>query len=304
MLKAWFLRLHRWLALAFALPLLVVLGTGLVLSFEPWIAGNAIKSGALKAERIEALLAQHDPQSKARAIAYRSYDGSITIGGRGGDIVDVASGQKLAAPSGMAQLLVTSRRLHETLLLDAGWLVMASSFVMLGLALLGVLMGLPSFGNTLAGWHKAMSWGLLPLVVLSPLSGILLGYGVTFSGPPAASAQVTPPPASLREAVRIAGARHDLSGLVWLRPARGRLMMRINEGGEYKVYAVTRAGTQVTPRNWPRLWHEGNFAGVWSALINVVTSVAMIGLLITGVWIWARRRLRLAARRRERVAAL
>ena len=31
----YFVRLHRWLALAFATPLFVVIATGLVLSFEP-----------------------------------------------------------------------------------------------------------------------------------------------------------------------------------------------------------------------------------------------------------------------------
>lgn len=54
-------------------------------------------------------------------------------------------------------------------------------------------------------------------------------------------------------------------------------------------------------RNWPRLWHEGNFAGMWSALMNLVISVAMLGLLVTGSWIWLRRNLR-ARFRAERVA--
>ncbi len=34
-MKAWLLKLHRWLALVFALPLIVVIATGLVLSFGP-----------------------------------------------------------------------------------------------------------------------------------------------------------------------------------------------------------------------------------------------------------------------------
>jgi uncharacterized iron-regulated membrane protein len=36
-MKPWFLKLHRWISLLFALPLVVVLGTGLILSFEPWV---------------------------------------------------------------------------------------------------------------------------------------------------------------------------------------------------------------------------------------------------------------------------
>jgi uncharacterized iron-regulated membrane protein len=55
------------------------------------------------------------------------------------------------------------------------------------------------------------------------------------------------------------------------------------------------------PRNWPRLWHEGSFAGAWSAFMNVAISIAMIGLLVTGPWIWLRRQLRRRATRRRRM---
>ena len=65
-----------------------------------------------------------------------------------------------------------------------------------------------------------------------------------------------------------------------------------------------REGTVAMPRNWPRLWHEGNFAGGWSALMNVVISFAMIGLLVTGMWIWLRRQFRRYARRAPRTASV
>jgi uncharacterized iron-regulated membrane protein len=57
------------------------------------------------------------------------------------------------------------------------------------------------------------------------------------------------------------------------------------------------------PRNWPRLWHEGNFAGAWSALLNVAASVAMTVLLVTGFWLWLRRRRHKAEAQRRRAAA-
>ncbi len=76
------------------------------------------------------------------------------------------------------------------------------------------------------------------------------------------------------------------------------MLARLVEGGEYRAYVVTRDGLRPMPRNWPRLWHEGNFAGAWSSLMNVVTSAAMIGLLVTGPWMWLRRTLR--RRRRQR----
>lgn len=306
-MNLWLLRLHRWTALVLAVPLAVVLVTGLILSFEPWLVTRAIKPGGLTAERIEALIAQHDPRREATALAHRSYDGTLVIGGRrGGIIVDSATGEALPGLSGMASFLLTSRRMHETLLIDAGWLVVASTIGMLVLALLGVLMGLPRWSNTLSGWHKAIAWALLPLVVLSPLTGLLIAWGITFTPPrpaaPAGQPQQQAQPLRLAEAVRIVGRSHDLSALVWLRPQGGSLLARLVEGGEYKVYRVSREGTQPTPRNWPRLWHEGNFAGAWSALLNVVTSFALIGLLVTGLAMWAQSRLRRARRRAARPA--
>ena len=294
-MKPWLLRLHRWAALAFALPLLVVIVTGLILSFEPVAVMSAIRPGTLTADKINAAITRHDPQGQARAVTYRSYENSLTLGaGRGGGTrVDAATGEVKTSTTRTADLFQTSRRLHETLLLDATWLVIASTFAMLVLSALGVLMGWPRFANTISGWHKGMAWGLLPLLILSPLTGLFLAFGVTFASPPPAGAPGgQAAPMKLADAVRVAGAKHDLAGLVWLRPQGGRTAMRIVEDGEYRVYAVTAEGTRQLSRNWPRLWHEGNFAGIASAIPNVLTSLASLGLLVTGIWIWARRKLR------------
>lgn len=304
-MKLWLLKFHRWIALVFALPLLFLLTSGLILSFEPWLVGRSIEPGLLSPAKIETLLKQHDPGGKARSLVFRSYDKTLTIsaGRGGGTVVDVATGQALTGPSALANTLGAARRLHETLLIDAGWIVIGSTGAMLVLALLGVLMGLPRLANTLSGWHKGMAWGLLPLIVLSPLTGLFLAYGITFTGLPAATAGTQGAPLTLAEAVQILGKDHDLSSLVWIRPQGGRVLARIVENNEYAVYAVARDGVASTARNWPRLWHEGNFAGTWSALMNVVTSLAMIGLLATGIWIWLRRRIRMRSRRLAKVAA-
>jgi hypothetical protein len=171
---------------------------------------------------------------------------------------------------------------------------------MLVIILFGILMGWPRFANTVSGWHKAMAWGLLPLTILSPLTGLFIAAGITLTSPPPPS---TGAPLKLTEALRVVARDHDLSALIWLRPQGGRMMARLAEGGEYRVYAVTAEGATAMPRNWPRLWHEGNFAGAWSAAMNVVISIAMVGLLGTGLFIWLRRKLRRRRPRRAVVAA-
>jgi hypothetical protein len=111
------------------------------------------------------------------------------------------------------------------------------------------------------------------------------------------------PAMSLREAARLVGRDHDLSNLIWLRSRGPNLLARLEEGGEAKVYMVRADSLTSAPRNVPRLMHEGNWAGVWSGLINALACVALAILLTTGLIIWARRAFRTPQRRRERAAS-
>jgi uncharacterized iron-regulated membrane protein len=303
--KLWYLKLHRWLALVFALPLVLVILSGLVLSFEPALVERSIAPGTLDAAKVVALLQRADPQGQAKMLSYRSYDNTLSIGsapGRPGVTLDVATGQP-AQVSALATLMTTARRLHETLLVNAGWLVVSSTLAMLAMIGLGILLGLPRFANSLAGWHKGTAWALLPLLVLSPLSALLITMGVTFSAPlPAApNADATAP--GLVQSVQVLAVDHDLSDLIWIRSQGSRVLARLAEDGEYRVYLVSAAGVQAMARNWPRLWHEGNFAGDIGVFLNAVVSVALIGLLVSGIWLWLRRRLRMARARARAIPA-
>jgi uncharacterized iron-regulated membrane protein len=294
MSKALLFRLHRWIAIIFALPLVVVVATGLILSFEPIVATTAIRPGTVTVQTVEGLLRRFDPESRARSLVVRAYENTATLTGArpGGSVrIDLATGEEVQGGGlALSDLFGASRRLHETLMLDAGWLVTGATVAMLVLIALGVLMGWPRLRNTVSGWHKGTGWLALPLVFLSPLTGLLIALGVTFTTAAPQPARSAPVP--LMEAVRLVGAGHDLSALVWIRPQGGRMLARINEGGELRVYAVSRDGVAPMPRNWPRLIHEGAFAGVWSGLLNVATSAALVVLLGTGLVLWGRRTFR------------
>lgn len=300
MFKPWLLRLHRWTTLTFALPLAALVLTGLILSFEPIVAGKT--SGHLAAETLGAILAKHDPDEKARALIVRSQAGNVSI--RDPETnrmihVDLASNEKIASPGALANFFTTSRRLHETFLLDLRWLVSLSTAAMLVLIAIGVLMGWPRLSNSLSGWHKGVGWFVLPLLIISPLTGLFIAFGITFASPPGNPTAKTAP-VSLQEAVRVVGDAHDLANVVWIRPFGNTLRARINDGGEMRVFTVSGDGLTATSRNWPRLIHEGNWAGGLSALINVVTSAALVALLSTGLLLWARRKFR---RRKPRMRA-
>jgi uncharacterized iron-regulated membrane protein len=301
MLKMWLLKIHRWVALALSIPLAVLIVTGLILSFEPIVIDSAARP--VSADQLSAVLAKHDPDGKARTLMLRSYAGTVSIGGaqRGDGLVnvDLASNERVQSAGALPDFFLASRRLHEHFLEGLGWVVTVSSIAMLCLILLGTLMGWPKLRNTLSGWHKGAGWFLLPLLVLSPLTGLLMSFGVSFAPPPPRPAGAAP--VALVDAVRMVGARHDLSGLSWIRSRGGVLLARLDDDGEMRVFAVTPDGLVPTARNWPRLIHEGNWAAFVPALLNVVTSLALALLITTGIWAWARRNLR---RRKARPASV
>lgn len=296
------LRLHRWITFVFALPLLVVIATGLILSFEPMTEGRR-PAVALTEARLLELVRTHDPQGAAVSLAIRGRDDALVLGSPGRAMeIDLASGAVRAGePSALAALYRWARPVHEHLIFDMGWLVIASTVALLVLAVLGLLMGWPRLRNTLGGWHTVSAWGLLPLVILSPLTGLMIVMGLGNSPPPQ-GAQGGGGRVPLVEAVAMVARQHDITDLSSIRSRGGRMMARVVIDDRPITYAVTRAGLQPLATNWPRALHEGNWHLTWGPLANAVVSVLFLGLLGTGLTIWLRRTLRQRAIRRERLA--
>jgi uncharacterized iron-regulated membrane protein len=293
MLKAYALRFHRWITLIVAIPLLVVIVTGLVLSFEPLAQQSELDQPLTKADLL-GHLARHDPQGKATGLVLRGYDNSLTITGVGDDgdtEIDLATGEVMAEDSGFAwsDVFSTARRLHDSLLLDLAWVVTASTFAMLALIVLGLLMGLPRLRNTIGGWHNLAAWATLPMVILSPLTGLALVYGFTFTTPSPGPRQ---PPLPVVKAVEIIAEKHDLSQMIWLRIRGGRQVVRIFTDDGAKVSQVTSAGLVTGATNWPRAIHEGNWSRILAPSLNILVSVVFIGLWCTGLFLWMRRKVR------------
>ncbi len=67
---------------------------------------------------------------------------------------------------------------------------------------------------------------------------------------------------------------------------------------------VTRDGLVQSPRNWPRAIHEGNWSPVLAPVLNIIVSVVFVGLWVTGLRIWARRKIRLSRRKVHATGAL
>ncbi|MGJ4929418.1 PepSY domain-containing protein [Bradyrhizobium sp. HKCCYLS2038] len=290
--KQLLLKLHRWISLTFALPLLVIIVTGLILSFEPIAQVGAVKPGSVDAARVVALVKQYDPDGKARGLSINPAAQHLTLQGRPSTELDMSSGAVTDKPA-TSSVFQWARMTHEHLIGIEG-LTTISTIGMIVIMIIGILMGLPKLRNTLSGWHKGAAWFMLPLILLSPLTGVLLDPSNSFfAAPPAAAKRI-----SLPEAVSIVAKDHDLATVNMIGSRGGRMMARIIEGDELRAYAVTADGLSALPRNWVRLLHEGNWSLIGSAA-NVLISVVLLTLLVTGVLIWTRRRLRRPDRTRQ-----
>lgn len=307
MLKPWYLKIHGWLAVIFAVPLAVLCVTGLILSLEPIVQYSSIETGTLTADEITAYLKKHDPDGKARALAHRPYENTLTIDGAGpeGEVeIDLVTREPSVEDGSWewSSIFRYNRRLHEHLTVAGLDLTIASTVAMLVVILLGILMGLPRIRNNVAGWHKAAAWYLLPFLVISPLTGLFLPMGVTMN-PYSADQPARAAPLPIAEAVKIVGQSHDLSNMIWLRQRGGRQMVRLWDGQEARAFAVTKDGLKPMPRNFSRMIHEGNFLGVWSGGLKLITAAAFILLMLTGLWLFVTKQMRKYQNRKARAAA-
>jgi PepSY-associated TM region len=314
-MKAWLLKFHRWMAILFAIPLAVLIVTGLILSLNPILFDRGVTGRSLALSDVEAALAKFDPDKRATTLNIRAYEGVVLLSaGRGSapQRIDLASKTEIPATKSLwSETLTAAQRLHETFQDlgykgDAGsspWMqaliapikypVAASTYAMLVFMALGILMGWGNFRNSLGGWHRMTAWVLLPLLILSPLTGLALFHRITFTPLPQRPAD---PPATLHDAVKLIAAKHDLATVMWIRPLGPNLGARLYDNGRASVFMVTKTGLVATPTPWPRLLHEGTWAGKWSGIVNIVTSLAFVLLLVTGLTIWVRRRMRRATR--------
>ena len=184
-MKPLLLRLHRWITLVFAIPLAVLIVTGLILSVEPIMQDAATRGLSLPAARVVAALDKHDPEGKARGLQIRAYENRLVLQGVGADgslDLDLKTGEAVDdnARTMPSDIFSTAKGLHEHFIYDLRWVVTASTIAMVVLIVIGVFMGWPRIRNTMSGWHQGMAWFGLPILALSPITGLMLAYGASF----------------------------------------------------------------------------------------------------------------------------
>lgn len=299
--------IHRWLTVVFAPVFLLVLVSGAVLAFRPILqdlssgtAGQEPGGERLDGHDLAALVARLDPQGRMHGLAIGAGRRSVTLFDRAGKghTYSLQTGEPLLSSGFRFDLFAVAERLHRTLLIDADALVEIAAFAMLAIILLGPLLAWPLLRNTLRGWHEGIGWALLPVILLTPGTAVLLvlgggggphGGGGGPHGPPDGRSAA---PMTLAQALDRAAGEIDLSGLQTAqRHQRSRVILQIAGPDGAQAYVVSE--TAVTPATGShglvRQLHEGTWAGAWSGALNLLGACALLALMGTGIVSWVQR---------------
>ena len=282
---------HRWLALLLAPVFLLVLVSGAILAFKPILADTS--TGTLDVPALIAALDKVDPQGQASGLAIASDGRHFELRSRGAGpsgTFEIASASQSAA-SGF-DFFGFALNLHKNLAIGAGVLVEIAAFAMVFIILSGLFFGLPRLRNTLAGWHLGLGWLGLPLMLVTPLTGVLMALHLGMPSLPRFEAADHALP--LARSIEIAAQQADLSKLTMARGfRRGATLLSVQTSAGSALHLVSGTGklsTSTEGPGWVRMLHEGSWAGAWSGLVNLLSALGLIGLLGTGVWAWWQRR--------------
>jgi sulfite reductase (NADPH) flavoprotein alpha-component len=297
-IKTTLFKLHRWIGIVLAPLFLAIIVSGGVLALKPMQTPPAIAStSAISGQQLIELLDSIDPQgSQIEAARIDAATGHIDIQSPNPYIAghyDPSNGKRVAstAQSQAFDLFEMAEYLHKELLVGAGVLVQAASYLMLITLVVAPLLASPDLRHNLRGWHLGFGWVLLPVIVMLPLTGVLMSLHIGMPELPPMSQPGTR--LNLQQALMKAQQHESLSDLQQLRRLRGgSLLLSLRAGESKRLLVVTdQSVTPINPdANLVKTLHEGTWAGPWSGSINLLGATTLGLLTLTGSLSWLRRR--------------
>jgi sulfite reductase (NADPH) flavoprotein alpha-component len=294
---------HRWLALTLAPVFLLILLSGAILAFKPILGSDSAAgpSARVSAGALSAALDAIDPAGRASAVSLSADGRSIDLKSPDPAVAGtfaVATRTATVASQGF-DLFGVALRLHKNLLVGAGLLVEIATYAMVVILAAGLLFGLPKLRNTLGGWHRGLGWFALPLVALTPVTGLLM---ILHVGKPALPALAPGKPIALAQAIRAVPLPADGAILMARRFQAGSALVKTTSSQGERVHVVQSNGQVALTGapGWVDTVHEGTWAGAWSGVLNLLSALLLMGVTVTGLYSWLRRQPQV---RRQRGAA-
>lgn len=289
----WMIAIHRWLTLVFTPVLMPILFAAAMMAVLP-LAGPAPLPWT-PVEWSDALDALHvaDPKGDATALRVGADGKTLTVIRPAGErTLALATREPAVEATTTLGNEVSWKWLHTQPFGLPDGVVKLASIALTFLAVSGLLLARPKMGRSVRSVHILGGWLLLPLVLLTPVTGVMLGFHIGVDGPP--HYDRTAGPMHLDTALEMArGANVDVSSLKSIQILHGiEAVVTVGEGRTTADFIVTGDGTVVRHGNdeLVRALHEGSWAEPWSRAVSLLSVVALAGLNLTGLWIWGRRR--------------
>lgn len=289
-LKRPLLLAHRWLALALSPVLLLIVLSGAILAVKPIVASEhaAAPTDRVPTATLVAALGAIDPAGRASAVGLAGDGRWIALTAEDPSLSGIyAIATRTPVPDPGLDLFAVARDLHKHLLIGAGLLVEIATYVLVALLVAGLLFGLPHLRNNLRGWHRGLGWLGFPLIALTPVTGLLMTLHV---GMPELPAIVPGEPIALSRAIAAVSAA-DAGEITRARRFRdGSALVKTASPEGERFHVVESDGRVVLTgeAGWVKALHEGTWAGPWSGALNLVSAVALIALVGTGLVSWWR----------------
>lgn len=288
---------HRWAGLLLAPLFLLIIISGGILALKPVVEDPRFASAppAVETSALVSALKNADPRGQVRQMSL-SQDGRAMIlssqaatGPEGA--FSIATGEAVAGMSSSIDIFGIAKSFHKDLLLGAGLIILVATYIMLGIILAGPFLGWLRFRNTIAGWHLAAGWVALPIIILAPLTGILMSLHLGSGAMP--SIRQSSPPLALWRGVEAVAQEPAVDSITFARRFKmGSVLVDAKTAGGSVTYLVDGTQKAVALEDGPGLvksLHEGIWAGAWSGLLNLLISIILTGLTVTGMWSWVRR---------------
>lgn len=311
---------HKWIALVFALPLLILALTGLVISFTPKNEVPQRKGGETRplVEVLDTIHAQ-SPELNIGRVNFSA--ASITIMGRGNAgtrliTIDRSSGEVIKNMAPKEDPFVFNKLVHESFLMQGfGKKLVAFSGLALFLVLLsGTFFWIKeNFWQQLKNLYQARSLRrlrsfhiMLGITVLIPLlftagTGFLIEMNGLFFSDAIPREHLRPQKCSWNQQMMVL-ENLDTRG-------RGTIFM-CRTDHPYLTFTDSQGSHQITPtgeevlfiprEDWTKTsaprkhffveWHGGEKFGPLGMLYNWLNSVSVLALIISGALMWWRKR--------------
>ncbi|TKB53028.1 PepSY domain-containing protein [Ferrimonas aestuarii] len=280
-------KLHRYLAGILAIPLLLVIFSGLLLAVVPLLTPT--NPSAFTPAQMQHTMERLEQDGMVK-FAYALPDHNLIMvafeGLRGRQFRDLYTGER-GEKTWQMKLSGFAKGMHKGLLVDAGWLVEISTWAMLIITIVGFVLSRPRWSNTNMGWHNSVGWVSGPLSLLVTITALMMlyqGHG------PRAGKQEAQPSMTLEQSFgQLQNYTVANMQMVKTTPNGYELSWKDNQGQAWSWQPDSQATPQEKPVRWARVLHDGTFFGNVGLVVYSLLSMMLLAILFTGYANWIAR---------------